>query len=202
LNTPARPAHESRRSLRRALRQRRAALHPATRAAAARLIAAHIARTSWLKAGSAIGLYAHRGPEVATTTLRALARQRACRLYLPRITSYAAHTMTFTRATDAPLLRNRLGVDEPAAGATLGARWLAVVFLPLLGFDDTGTRLGSGAGYYDRLLAMRCWRPAPPLLVGLGFDAQRCARLERGVHDVPLDAVVTESGIQFFTKER
>ena len=43
---------------------------------------------------------------------------------------------------------------------------------------------------------------APPLLVGLGFDVQRCAQLERGVHDVPLDAVVTESGIQFFNKER
>ena len=34
-----------------------------------------------------------------------------------------------------PLRRNRLGIDEPDNAATIGARWLDLVFLPLVGFD-------------------------------------------------------------------
>jgi 5-formyltetrahydrofolate cyclo-ligase len=79
---------------------------------------------------------------------------------------------------------------------------LSVVFVPLLGFDLRGTRLGAGAGYYDRLFAYRRHRHSwqRPLLIGLAYSCQRVERIEPAGHDVPLDAVVTEEGVLRFTR--
>jgi len=70
-----------------------------------------------------------------------------------------------------------------------------IVIMPLLGFDDRGTRLGYGGGYYDRTLASMTKKPK---LVGLAFAAQELDRIPREKHDVPLDAIVTEAGVRYF----
>ena len=96
-----------------------------------------------------------------------------------------------------PLRRNRLGIDEPDNGARLGARWLDLVFLPLVGFDRFGLRLGTGGGFYDRAFAFRRHRQAwhAPRLVGLGYDFQQVERIAPAAHDVRMDLVVTDKGI-------
>jgi len=57
--------------------------------------------------------------------------------------------------------------------------------------------LGTGGGYYDRALAFRRWRRHwhAPRLIGVGYAFQELPRLERAVHDVLMDAVVTEEGM-------
>jgi 5-formyltetrahydrofolate cyclo-ligase len=70
-----------------------------------------------------------------------------------------------------------------------------VVLVPLLGFDKHGTRLGYGGGYYDRTLASLGKKPK---LVGLAFATQEIDEIPRDGHDVPLDAVVTETGVRHF----
>ena len=70
-----------------------------------------------------------------------------------------------------------------------------IVIMPLLGFDDRGTRLGYGGGYYDRTLASMTKKPK---LVGLAFAAQELDRIPSEKHDVPLDAIVTEAGVRHF----
>jgi len=74
---------------------------------------------------------------------------------------------------------------------------LDLVIMPLLGFDPRGGRLGMGGGYYDSHFAFRRhgWRHRKPWLLGLGYDVQRCDRLVLNPWDVPLDAVLTESGL-------
>lgn len=71
----------------------------------------------------------------------------------------------------------------------------AVMLLPLVGFDAKGTRLGYGGGYYDRTLAGLSRKPR---LIGLAFAAQELDDIPRGVHDVPLDSVITEAGVRHF----
>jgi 5-formyltetrahydrofolate cyclo-ligase len=102
------------------------------------------------------------------------------------------------------LVSNRYGMLEPAtrgirAGRYLNPLALSVLFMPLVAFDDQGTRLGMGAGYYDRYIG-RLSHTLRPLLVGLAHEAQRSDQaLPRNPWDVPLDAVVTETGWQAFS---
>ena len=187
-------------ALRQLLRSRRRALGAPLRARAAHAITRHIAAARWLFGSRPIGLYVSVGFEVNTEALRRLARRRGCPVYLPRIKDYRQRAMHFARDHDDLSHVNRHGIPEPAVAATIAARNLSVVFVPLLGFDHTGTRLGAGAGYYDRAFAFRRRRRSwhRPLLVGLAFDCQRIDHIERGAHDVPLDAVVTELGVEYF----
>jgi 5-formyltetrahydrofolate cyclo-ligase len=187
-------------ALRQLLRSRRRALGAPGRAAAAHAITRHVAATRWLQGARPIGLYVSVGLEVSTEALRALARRRRCPVYLPRISNYRARAMLFARDHGHLPLSNRHGIPEPGTAETLPARSLSVVLMPLLGFDGAGTRLGSGAGYYDRVFAFRRRRHSwhRPLLVGLAFACQRVDHIDLGRHDVPLDAIVTEDGVEYF----
>jgi len=171
------------------------------RSTAADLIASHVAATRWLHAARRIGLYASVGYEVLTGPIATLARRRHCPVYLPRITDYRQRRMVFALESSDAITRNRHGIPEPAMHGTISARALSVVFLPLLGFDDSGSRLGSGAGYYDRLFFFRRHRLHwhRPLLVGVAYRCQEVAHLDRHAYDVPLDALVSEDGVRYFT---
>jgi 5-formyltetrahydrofolate cyclo-ligase len=67
-----------------------------------------------------------------------------------------------------------------------------VVIVPGLAFTVRGDRLGQGGGWYDRFLI---GTRSECTTIGVGFDLQLVERLPVEPHDVPLDAVVTESGI-------
>jgi 5-formyltetrahydrofolate cyclo-ligase len=70
-----------------------------------------------------------------------------------------------------------------------------VIFLPLVGCDAQGTRLGYGGGYYDRVLA-----ESNALRVGIGFALQRIDSLPTEIHDQPLDMFVCENGVETFAQ--
>jgi 5-formyltetrahydrofolate cyclo-ligase len=180
-------------ALRRELRARRAALNPAQRARIARRILRHIARQPWLRAGRSVALFVGRGDEIDTTALRALARRRGCRVFLPLISNYPERRMQMALDDGAPLRPNRHGIGEPHAFRRLPPAACALVFVPLLGFDARRHRLGYGAGYYDRWLA-GC-TSVGTLKVGIGPEMARITTLPALATDVPLDLIVTETGI-------
>lgn len=187
----------ARRRLRTVLAARRRSVPTHERAQAARRVAHNVDRALWLCANWRIAVYAALPEELDTAPLIALLSRRGCRIYLPRIDRRrASRAMKFVEMRGA-LRRNRLGIAEPRTGAVLGARWLDVVFLPLLGFDRHGLRLGTGGGYYDRAFAFRHWRSAwhAPRLVGLAYAFQQVERIAPAAHDVLMDAVVTDEGI-------
>jgi 5-formyltetrahydrofolate cyclo-ligase len=74
-----------------------------------------------------------------------------------------------------------------------------VLLIPLVGFDETGYRLGYGTGFYDRTLAA-----APgPLTIGIGYEMACLPSIYPQRHDVPMDLIVTERGIRWCsTRER
>jgi 5-formyltetrahydrofolate cyclo-ligase len=73
-----------------------------------------------------------------------------------------------------------------------------MMLVPLAAFDSHGHRIGYGAGYYDRAIARLAERGMKPRLIGIAFDCQRIERVPDEPHDVPLDAILTESGLRAF----
>ncbi|MDB6101403.1 MAG: 5-formyltetrahydrofolate cyclo-ligase, partial [Gammaproteobacteria bacterium] len=173
------------------------AVSPAERNASARLIAHHADCWLRLRPSWRIALYAPLPEELDSTPLIDLARARGCRLYLPRIDRHSLGRKMQFVAMDGRHRSNRLGIAEPEGSQIIGARWLDVVFLPLVGFDSRGVRLGTGGGYYDRAFAFRRWRKVwhTPQLVGLAYSFQQLEVIIPAAHDVLLDAVVTEKGV-------
>jgi 5-formyltetrahydrofolate cyclo-ligase len=188
---------DARRSLRASLRARRRAVPAAARARAARQIARHAERALHLHSGQRIGIYAATAEELDTSCLIALALRRGCHVYLPRIDRRArARAMQFVPLSARESV-NRFGITEPEGPRLTSVRLLDVVFLPLVGFDRHGVRLGMGGGYYDRAFGFRRLRSFwhAPLLVGIGYAAQEVERITPAAHDVPLDLVITEHGV-------
>ena len=68
-----------------------------------------------------------------------------------------------------------------------------VALAPLVGWDGVGYRLGYGGGYFDRTLAALSPKP---FVIGVGLHSARLATIFPQPHDVRLDAIVTEEGIQ------
>ena len=60
-----------------------------------------------------------------------------------------------------------------------------------------------GGGYYDRAFAFTlAGDHAGPLILGIAWDCQQVEQLSRQAWDVPLDAVLTESGLQVFNPRK
>ena len=89
-----------------------------------------------------------------------------------------------------PMNKGAYGIPIPASGARVEPQTLVI---PLVGFDAACYRLGNGGGYYDRTLqAMR----SRPVAIGVGFEMMRLDSVFPQPHDVPMDIVVTERGLQ------
>jgi 5-formyltetrahydrofolate cyclo-ligase len=74
-----------------------------------------------------------------------------------------------------------------------------VALIPGLAVDRAGYRLGQGGGYYDRTLPML--RAEVPVIVALhdhelpGTDGAPVVSVPRVSHDIPVDAVLTTTGV-------
>lgn len=89
-----------------------------------------------------------------------------------------------------------LGTQEPIIRSPeVPITTIDVMLLPCVGVDESGTRIGFGAGFYDRTLGnMAASNEKLPLLVAVGFEAQVCEGLQREKWDIPVQAIVTEAG--------
>lgn len=114
-------------------------------------------------------------------------------VYFPRIINFRTCHMQFFRADRLESL-NKYGIVEPARNSqALAANAFDVILMPLVAFDRAGTRVGMGAGYYDRALAsLTHQHSTKPYLVGLAHHFQEVNSLEPAPWDVPLDAILTD----------
>jgi 5-formyltetrahydrofolate cyclo-ligase len=100
-------------------------------------------------------------------------------------------TVSFLPATPASdFYLNHYGILEPNTPPhhAISPDKLDIIFAPLVAFDEYGTRVGLGKGFYDRTLA----NIRPKLLMGVGYEFQKQPFLEPKSWDVRLDAITTD----------
>ena len=140
-----------------------------------------------------IGVYVNFGHEFPTKFLFDENSKRNKISVIPLITSFRKKSMRFVH-TNQKMIKNRLGIYEPTTRRFVNTHSVDIIFMPLLGFDPQGSRIGMGGGYYDRHLAFKRQRRfiKKPYLVGLAYEAQKLDMIECEPWDISLDAVVTE----------
>jgi 5-formyltetrahydrofolate cyclo-ligase len=190
--------------LRKALRARRRGLSAADHALRSNLAASAITRLPAFRPGARVAVYLPFDRETNTAALLIAARRRGVRLYVPVIES-RRHARLVFHPLSGKTRRGVFGISVPHGAArryTVAPRWFDLIVAPLVGVDGEGRRLGMGGGYYDRALAFRRnrlgWRG--PCLVGLAFECQRAALVYAEPHDVRLDALATERGVEHFRR--
>lgn len=183
---------QDRTALRGALRARRRALPAAERIAGAEQLANRLLALPLMPAGGHVAGYWAMDGEIALHAWQ-LRLPPGVRYCLPVL--HDDHRLRFAPwRPGEPLEPNRYGIPEPrvARDDLVPAERMALVVLPLVGFDAQGRRLGMGAGWYDRTFAFRIGNRAAPWLVGAAFAAQQVDALDAEPWDVPLDALCTE----------
>lgn len=94
------------------------------------------------------------------------------------------------------LVKTGFGTSGPGEGAAVLDP--DILLVPLSAFDQSGQRIGYGAGHYDRAIARLHAKGLNPMLVGIAFDCQEVPSVPAEAHDVALDAILTESGMRYF----
>jgi 5-formyltetrahydrofolate cyclo-ligase len=65
------------------------------------------------------------------------------------------------------------------------------MFIPMLGFDRRGNRLGRGGGFYDRTLN-EARHNRKVYAIGLAYACQEVPVIPCGPYEARLDAIVTD----------
>jgi len=87
------------------------------------------------------------------------------------------------------LLPSSQGFLQPKEGPVAGRGDIDLVLVPALAADQSGHRIGYGAGYYDATLSDVC-PPARAVIVVYQF--QMLAELPREAHDQACDLIITD----------
>lgn len=177
--------------LRRTLRQRRAALTKQQQLTAAAELCHAISKLTAWSAATRVGLYVASDGEIDTTFLAQRARASDKDVFLPVVGPDKSLTFALWQPRD-DLQDNQYNIPEPMPGARrCELAQLDILFLPLVGWDEGGRRLGMGGGFYDRALATA----ARPILVGLAHECQRLEYVPVTERDVSMDFVATDTAL-------
>src|SRR5215470_17448273 len=177
-------------TIRQEMRRRRRALSAEQRSMVEQAVAAQVVALDPFRQCRCVIAYIATDAEVPTGALIEAAFAAGKRVYLPRLVGETMHFAEHRRGAD--LRPGARGIPEPLGGELEERDELAAVAcVPLLAWDDSGSRVGRGGGHYDRAFggAIR-----PACLIGLGYAFQRCAALPRDPWDLQLDWVVSERG--------
>lgn len=95
---------------------------------------------------------------------------------------------------DKDIISGYKGIPEPDTTILnkMDPREIDLAIIPGVVFDYSRYRIGYGAGYYDRFLSSL---GTDCLKAGIAYDMQMIDKIPYEEHDIPMDIVVTETGV-------
>ena len=165
-------------ALRKRIREQRKALPEQERRVAEQDVARNLLKLGAVLHAQRIATYLSVDGELDLEIAIIDSRVRRASIYAPVLEK---NTLRFAPLRDDTDLRdNTLGIPEPITNTYIAPRHLDIVLTPLVAFDNDGTRIGMGGGYYDRCFKFlaSCSGWLKPKLIGIGYEFQRVHDLE------------------------
>ena len=176
---------EARRRLRKERIAAREALSPEQRQAASRAIAAHLRELPAYQEAKTVLLYQAVRGEVSLDALAPAGKQVCFPLCL------SAGEMAALAPRDAlALAPGRFGIPAPVPERSrlIPPEEIDLVVCPCTAFDEKCSRMGMGAGFYDRYLE-KCVNAE---IVSVAFECQKAVRIPTAPWDKAVGLTVTE----------
>jgi 5-formyltetrahydrofolate cyclo-ligase len=154
----------------------------------------NFAQHDWLKLvnGSVVACYASTESEPNTLEIRKILQTNGIATYLPIMRSNRELSWGLDGEE---LTKNPFGISEPNE-VQVSLHLADALIIPALAAGRDGSRLGRGAGYYDRFLEkIPTFMNGGPLRVTLVFDDEVFESVPHELHDQHVDIVVTPTEI-------
>lgn len=171
--------------LRTKVRNKRLALSPLQQQLAASRIHKKIIVDPVFKQARHIAFYNAIQGEVNLQRLLKHALTQGKNCYLPSVIAKQKELHFYQIHSLKQLRKGSFNILQAPHQNRIHARQLDLVLMPLLGFDDTGHRLGMGGGYYDftfRHLAKQNFRKT--YLLGVAHRCQKVDTIKSNVWDI------------------
>jgi|TARA_B110000027_G_scaffold107315_1_gene114166 5-formyltetrahydrofolate cyclo-ligase len=132
--------------------------------------------------------------EVNTSFISTLLQARNKHIVLPKV-NFGDPLTHFLLTDKTKIIKNKWGISEPDNGIPITPSMLDVVFIPLLGYDTFGNRVGYGKGFYDNFL-----KNCKSNILKIGISFFEPVKKIQGIHpeDIPLNYCITPERIHYF----
>lgn len=151
----------------------------------------NLKKNSFFDNSANIMIYLNFKNEVKTDFIINYCLRNNKKVYIP-ICIPETHELCISRITDLKELQSgHFGIREPKLEyiRLSDSSLVDLVLVPGVAFDNSGNRIGFGAGYYDRF--MRRLEPGV-IKAALAYSFQIADAIPSDQYDIPMDYVVTE----------
>jgi len=172
------------------LLRKRDRIPPEVRKVKNRLIRERLLSLAEFKNASVIFFFASFRTEVDTTELIKTSLSTGKRVVLPKVKKDTQELLLYEITDFGQLSPGYMGIPEPHVHERqMSINDVELVIIPGAGFDISGSRIGYGGGYYDRLLA-GLQKPVP--VIAPAYEEQVVDVIPSEPHDIKVQIIVTD----------
>ena len=172
--------------IRKAVLDARHRLPPAERRSKSAAIENRLFSLPEFRAAEMVLFFASFRSEVETEHMIGRALAEGKRVALPKVKGKELELFEISNF-DRDVAPGAWGIPEPEHGRPVKIGDIGLIVVPGAAFDESGNRIGYGAGFYDKLLPLYRGRTA-----ALAFEIQIVRAVPADAHDIPVQKIVTE----------
>ena len=148
-----------------------------------------VLRSRFYRDAKVIFVYASKSDEVHTDRIITTALKEGKRVFVPKCINDREMIAVEIRSLN-ELRKGFFRIREPESNEEADRNEIDVAIIPCVACTPDGTRLGHGAGYYDRYLSGSSFTK-----IALCYHGLLLNDIEADAHDIPMDYVVTEFAV-------